>query len=185
MAYTKTTWTNSSAPAINANNLNKIENALYDIDNRVEGLTDAILNLVYPVGCYYWSSEATDPSELFGGTWEQVKDKFVLALGDTYPTAGATGGSATHTLTVQEMPSHTHTQNPHSHVEHSEIYANINGTKFNTASGSGLYFNTVSQGGRAQISTNNATATNQNTGGGQAFDIMPPYEVAYCWKRTA
>ena len=38
-----------------------------------------IVDLVYPVGSYYWSSNATSPSTLFGGTWEQVKDRFVLA----------------------------------------------------------------------------------------------------------
>lgn len=53
----------------------------------------------HPVGSYYWSSESTDPSTLFGGTWEQVKDRFVLAAGDSY-AVGATGGEATHTLSL-------------------------------------------------------------------------------------
>ena len=62
----------------------------------------------HPIGSLYWSKYDTDPSELFGGTWEQIKDTFVLAAGDTYE-AGTTGGEATHTLTINEMPSHTHT----------------------------------------------------------------------------
>lgn len=187
MSYTKTNWANNTTPAINATNLNKIENAIQDLDTTVSGLTGAILNLAHPVGSYYWSSENTDPGTLFGGTWEQVKDKFILALGDTYTTAGSTGGEATHTLSVAEMPSHTHTQNAHRHAEHDEIYANTSGTsaKYNTPTGSGFYYNTVSQGARGDIYTDNATATNQNTGGGQAHNNMPPYEVAYCWKRTA
>ena len=36
----------------------------------------------------------TSPATLFGGTWVQLKDKFLLGAGDTY-TAGSTGGSAT------------------------------------------------------------------------------------------
>lgn len=40
-----------------------------------------ILDLIHPVGSYYWSSEATDPSELFGGTWERVINRFILAGG--------------------------------------------------------------------------------------------------------
>lgn len=59
----------------------------------------------HPVGSYYWSSESTDPSTLFGGTWERVKDRFVLAAGDSY-AVGATGGEATHTLSYNEMPLH-------------------------------------------------------------------------------
>ncbi|WP_405378414.1 phage baseplate protein [Phascolarctobacterium sp.] len=69
---------------------------------------EGILDFVYPVGSLYWSKNAADPSTLFGGTWERVKDTFILAAGDSYK-AGSTGGEASHTLTTNEMPSHGHT----------------------------------------------------------------------------
>ncbi len=56
-------------------------------------LTAKLLLLAHPVGSLYWSMEATDPAELFGGTWERIKDRFVLAAGDTYK-AGTSGGAA-------------------------------------------------------------------------------------------
>lgn len=62
----------------------------------------------HPIGSLYWSSQSTDPGTLFGGTWTRIKDKFILAAGDTY-TNGATGGTATVTLTTNNMPSHSHT----------------------------------------------------------------------------
>lgn len=64
----------------------------------------------HPVGSLYWSSDPTDPSQLFGGTWTAVKDKFVWAKGDS-DSVNATGGEKSHTLTVAEMPSHNHTIN--------------------------------------------------------------------------
>lgn len=68
--------------------------------------------LMYPVGSIYWTSKAPnnggDPNVLFGGTWVRIKDRFVIAAGDTY-TNGNTGGSATKTLTTNNMPSHSHT----------------------------------------------------------------------------
>ena len=70
-----------------------------------------LLNLVYPVGSIYWSSNNTNPSTLFGGTWTQIKDRFILAAGDSY-TNGAIGGAATVTLTVSNMPSHKHSFTP-------------------------------------------------------------------------
>lgn len=73
---------------------------------------NALLNFVYPVGSLYWSSKSTNPSTLFGGTWTQIKDKFVLACGDTYKTTGATGGNASIKLTVANLPSHNHTFTP-------------------------------------------------------------------------
>ena len=74
-----------------------------------------LLNLVYPVGSIYWSSNNTNPGTLFGGTWTQIKDKFILAAGDSY-TNGATGGAATVTLTVSNMPSHSHSFTPSGNV---------------------------------------------------------------------
>lgn len=78
----------------------------------------SIVDLVYPVGSVYISTNSTSPATLFGGTWSQLKDSFLLGAGDTY-TAGDTGGAASasytpsgtvgsHTLTTDEIPSHNH-----------------------------------------------------------------------------
>ena len=71
-----------------------------------------VTDTIYPVGSLYWSSKSTNPSSLFGGTWVQIKDRFVLACGDTYKTVGATGGASSVTLSVSNMPSHTHSFTP-------------------------------------------------------------------------
>ena len=55
----------------------------------------------YPVGSVYISEEPVSPAVLFGGTWTQISDRFLLAAGPTY-TAGSTGGSATHTHAKNE-----------------------------------------------------------------------------------
>ena len=75
---------------------------------------DALVNLIYPVGALYMSTSNTEPSTLFGGTWERIQDRFLMCAGSTY-TAGATGGAATHThttashtLTINEIPAHNH-----------------------------------------------------------------------------
>ena len=75
----------------------------YKIKNKSE-----LLDLIYPVGSIYISVNSTSPATLFGGTWEILNDVFLLAAG-SYANAGTFGGEATHTLTVDEMPSHSHT----------------------------------------------------------------------------
>lgn len=78
---------------------------------------------IYPVGSIYMSINSTNPSLLFGGTWEQIEDTFLLSAGSSY-TAGNTGGVAninlshSHTtdagttggtsLSIANMPSHNH-----------------------------------------------------------------------------
>ena len=56
-------------------------------------LERGVIGMIYPVGSIYMSVNATSPASLFGGTWEQLKDRFLLAAGDTY-AAGSTGGEA-------------------------------------------------------------------------------------------
>lgn len=120
------------------------------------------LQSVYPVGAVYISTSATNPGTLFGfGTWEQIKDVFLLAAGDTYPAASS-GGEATVTLTVNEMPKHTH------------------GLKM--SKGAGNYYSPPWGDG---IEEATPTSVVQSAGGGQAHNNMPPYLTVYMWHRIA
>lgn len=92
----------------NANNNSQVINAITYLIQQAKA--EAIF-AAHPVGSLYWSSKNTNPGTLFGGTWTQIKDKFILAAGDTYSN-GATGGAAAITLTAANMPSHTHSFTP-------------------------------------------------------------------------
>jgi microcystin-dependent protein len=85
--------------------------------------------------------------------------------GITGTTLGATGGAETHTLTTAQMPSHTHTQDAHSHTI--PIYVASNFTGFIGSNGHGGVF-------RENVGTNGSIATNQNTGGGGAHNNTQP-----------
>ena len=69
---------------------------------------------IYPVGAIYISTTSTNPSVLFGGTWEEIEGKFLLGRSASHE-AGTTGGEETHQLTASEMPAHTHTGPSHTH----------------------------------------------------------------------
>lgn len=53
-------------------------------------LMEELVDIFYPVGSLFYSSKSTSPENYFGGTWQQIKDTFILAAGDSY-TAGTTG----------------------------------------------------------------------------------------------
>ena len=74
----------------------------------------ALANTIYPVGSFYMSTNPTSPEVLFGGTWERITDRFLLAGSSTYPV-GSESGEAEHTLEPLEMPTHTHTGPSHTH----------------------------------------------------------------------
>lgn len=137
---------------------------------------------VYPVGAIYMSITDTDPSVIFGGEWERIKDTFLLSAGDTY-AAGDEGGEAAHTLTTTEMPSHNHAPVT-SGYKFLESNANIavNGTKRQfPSSGSSNHF-VYSTAANAEIIEE---ATTKATGGGGSHNNMPPYLAVYVWKRIA
>ena len=70
--------------------------------------------MIYPVGSIYMSVNNVSPQSFIGGTWQQIKDTFLLSAGSTY-SAGSTGGSSTNTLTTANLPGHTHGLNSHTH----------------------------------------------------------------------
>jgi microcystin-dependent protein len=161
--------------------------------------------LAYPVGAIYMSVSPTSPATLFGGTWERITGRFLLAATDggssgASQAAGNIGGEAAHTLTAEEMPSHTHTTNIGSH-EHTVATRGANRGYYDTgweASGYGLtqasmfqnrvivYREGLDESGAAySVATDLGSKTSDSAGGGQAHSIMPPYLSVYVWKRTA
>lgn len=125
-----------------------------------------VLSKVYPVGSIYMSVSSASPATLFGGTWVQIKDRFLLAAGTTYK-AGATGGEAAHTLTESEMPSH----------KHAVYYPNAGAADH---SAPGNYPDGPSDSTYYAIGSYTSSA-----GGDKAHNNMPPYLAVYVWKRTA
>lgn len=174
-----------------------------DVQPQIDSLNNNITNIIYPVGSIYMSVNSTNPSLLFGGEWEQLKDRFLLGTGDTY-TGGSTGGSADAVVVK-----HNHTQNPHNHTQNAHNHtANSDGTRsFLTAptgsnwnevagskiSGSGYryvatpdtsnYNVWVNQSANKTATNQAQTATNQESGVDGTGKNMPPYLAVYVWKR--
>jgi hypothetical protein len=168
------------------------ESAVTPLDaDTLEGYSvNSLIEKIYPVGSIYMSINSTSPATLFGGTWEQIKDAFLLSAGDTY-VAGTTGGEATHTLTKNEMPSHNHSPSNRDSAGSDTTYKRQFTTNLHTGSASvarsqvakssdsGIYAMTATTYG--DITGDDYTS---NTGGSQPHNNMPPYLAVYVWKRT-
>lgn len=141
-----------------------------DLSNKPSIPTNtSIIDLIYPVGSYYWNSNSTSPATLFGvGTWTQITNQFVFAAGGDY-ASGDTGGEVDHLLTIQEMPSHDHRCI-------TDELLNVYGGPFESDVGP------ASGHGYAYPFYYSFTGTK---GGNRSHNNMPPYIVAYCWRRDA
>ncbi len=112
----------------------------------------------YPVGAIIGFANDVNPNNYYPNTtWEQIKDRFLLAGGSQY-ALGQTGGEATHTLTLDE-------------VVQQDMWIS------NTAYNPGIK-SAVDPGSYYGINTRNNSKT-------QPHNNMPPYVVVNYWKRTA
>lgn len=128
---------------------------------------EAIFNRIYPVGSIYISTNDINPSTLFTGTWEKIENRFLLASGSSYQL-GSTGGEATHKLTINELPSHTHNASAGQFIS----------TSPNVTPGTVMSFDS----GQYKRYSMNSTSS---TGGSKAHNNMPPYLVVSIYKRIS
>lgn len=196
----------TNAPSIKAvaDMKTNVESALADLQAQIS----ASAAQIYPVGAIYISVNDTNPSSIFGGTWEKVEDRFLLASGSTYIN-GATGGAATHTLTESEMPNHGHDYYRAESVTDAhvltidEIPAHTHDVTINCkttygAQGTGAqtskcsptltetYTSTSTGGTQGHTHTiSDASWRTADVGGGSAHNNMPPYLVVNMWVRVS
>lgn len=136
-------------------------------------------DFIYPIGAIYISTISTDPGNLFGGTWERIKDVFLLAAGDTY-SAGSTGGEATHKLIESELPNITASYQIHGQ-EGGTIFYNLYGK----ATGTLMSNNYKTTQGGSLSGAKSYTTPGISFGGNQSHNNMPPYLTVYAWKRVS
>lgn len=129
-----------------------------DSNGYTQQYINGLVNIIYPVGSIYMSVNNTNPSTLFGGTWQQLEDRFLLGAGTTY-TAGNTGGNM-----VELMNS-----------------LGVTADQFGGIVSGGNYAKRMV--GTIATITNEQSFMMPLSGFG--FDGLPPYLVVYMWKRTA
>lgn len=138
-----------------------------------KGVTRKLVDLVYPVGSLYMSTNSTNPSTLFGGTWEPyAQGRTIIGAGTGNDgstsmsfTAGQIGGEYVHKLTVNEMPSHQHD------MQHDLNLHGISG-------GSSVITAVVSAGSGKDVLTS-------LTGGDGNHNNIQPFICTNIWRRTA
>lgn len=108
-----------------------------------------------------------------GGQWEKVEGKFLLGSSDSY-TVGSEGGEAEHTLTVSEMPSHSHFNNG------TYVALSVSSASVSSPALSGGFGGDKGWWGDREKTEQAVYAT----GGSQPHNNLPPYRVVNIWKRT-
>ncbi|MDD7756076.1 MAG: hypothetical protein PUJ51_16435 [Clostridiales bacterium] len=160
MAYTKQVWQNGETIAT-AERMKHIEDGIADL-----------YNAIFPVGQIVIKGDNEDYSNWLGFTWERTAVGKVLVGIDSTDTdfneIGKTGGEKTHTLTINEMPSHQH-------------------STVDICSYSGGNVDQKTGYGYEEIKLNKSSYGNSvsSTGGGQSHNNLQPYQVVAYWKRIA
>lgn len=122
----------------------------------------------------FWASnDSTSPASFIGGTWERVEGEFIMGASSAYPV-GTTGGSATHTQTTAEMPSHSHSGSTGSAGSHSHSAST-------GSAGSHSHSGTTGWAG----AHSHDTAMEAYSSGDSANFYAPPYGSAWNTKKIS
>lgn len=181
-------------------NGNLIVNSIAFKNSEVNGIID----LIYPVGSIYMSVNQTNPSILFGGSWEQIQNRFLIGAGDNYSinslggqssvisesSTGITGGPSTNTsgstvLTLNQIPSHQHNIQGFNNSGSSVSWTDRAVTYGSTAVGYNVGVRTNYQGGGAGHTHTLSSHTHSLDPHAHSVATMPPYLAVGMWKRTA
>ena len=139
-----------------------------------------VLDTYYPIGKIYITVGNENPNETIGGTWIKFGSGKCLVGVDTSQTefnaVEKTGGEKTHTLTIGEIPNHSHGENTISQYGYTYPLVSNNGEG-------------DSKNGWLPTSAGSEVTKNQvltdSTGGNQPHNNLQPYITCYLWKRTA
>lgn len=143
------------------------DNAMQKVNDSAAG---AVTLSAYPVGSIYLSVSETSPASLFGGTWERIKDRFLLAAGDTY-AAGETGGKSDHYHDAGNLGAQIQLGNNYIRYKNHDVDSytsnwNMSLSATETAGG-------TSCGSAVDVIGKTASETN-----------LPPYLTVYVWQRV-
>ena len=168
-------------------NTTKINNNKSELQNNIDSLTDKKVNnniflKTYPVGSIYISTSSTNPSTIYGGTWERYgQGKTLVGLNESeseFSTVNKMGGEKTHTLTINEMPSHSH--DFRYSTDNAVTFYNAGVGKDGTYTGDNYlgFSNSVSLFASYVVVLS-------HTGGSQPHNNLQPYITVYMWKRVS
>lgn len=133
-------------------------------------------NQFFPVGSIYLTWNNNNPGNFLGGTWVRMAEgRGLFGVGMSTGRNGYSGsvleheefGDWKHTLSVAQLPAHTHRQ---------QVAAG-------TGSASG--YQRRDYNGEGNSNVYDALHDTQSTGKGESFYIIPPYIGIYVWRRTA
>ena len=187
-----------TASDIEASDGDSVQDHLTSLDDIFSNLVD----YVYPVGSIYMSVNSTSPATLFGGTWERITGRFLLAATDNGVNGGNssasvkpgyTGGEATSTLEVANLPGHTHTvygfKGSTTNTTRNKLVMQNDGNLVVYQSNGSAKWNAGSGQTSTSVAYKDWTAgedgTTSSTGSNTSFNNMPPYLAVYVWKRLS
>lgn len=166
---------------IKSNNLSDVPNKQVALNELLTGFNSGspayqqmrrlVADICFPVGSIYANYvHGSNPSDFFGiGVWERIEGRVLVGSGTTTDSQGVSrtislgelGGEFSHSITVPELPSHSHSS----------------GSIVTTSAGAGRAIN-PNPGGEHGL------ATTGSSGNNVPMNVMQPYVGVYLWKRT-
>lgn len=153
----------------------------------LSSLPTTFVDAIYPVGAIFQTTSDINPNDYFGvGVWEKIENAFLYGSGTK--TVKSMGGEETHTLTLSEMPSHSHSGSTNSAGSHTHtLHRPIGDKDYSNGNSPATWWGANKNGSETTSSSGNHShnLSLNNTGGNAAHNNMPPYYVVHIWHRVS
>lgn len=156
-----------------------LQNSINSVSEKVDSVSENSITMLdmYPVGAIYASKSNTSPASIMGGSWWKVENRFLLSTGTR--TAGTTGGEEAHTLTLSEIPWHTHKYEGYHYVDQGFQGDPYTSVRAGTAGESGF----VLLYSQSWATFGEITDGSQVISMGYPHNNMPPFYTINIWER--
>lgn len=166
-----------------------VEGSVGDVESTVAGLTDIILNTIYPVGAIYLTVGNTNPGGWLPGSWSRdAQGRFLAGQGSytdnngdnknfvTGDNSSGLDGTYNHTLTDNQVPKVTGQISIDSWIAPTGAFTTVASNEMAD------YINNSTAG---PINGNTNKVKFDNGGTDQSHNNTPPGFAVYVWKRTS
>lgn len=189
---------------------NEIISPIVSIDSIYTDGGGSLLDFFYPIGTYYETSDANfNPNTAWGGEWiEDTKGRVLVSRSDDgqFKTVNQVMGSETNTLTINNLPSHSHgyfrtsdstgsttltvdqiPSNSHLIVRTGSVSGGGYGSLYGDSKSGDAGFSTNKTGGSQghAHSITNTWASTGSTGGSEVVNNVQPSKVCIRWHRIS
>lgn len=158
-----------------------------DLQTWTDTVLPSLLLAVFPVGSIYQTTDGESPASKYGGSWERIRDRFLIGASSASYTVNSQGGEANHKLTESELPNHRHRNynGGFTFCNSNGQYGQLTLVSLDSEPEKSVCFHGGPLGRAQEAAADYNNSYTEYTGGATSHNNIPPYYAVYIYRRVS